>query len=135
MKCRGRVRQTDRLSGGAEAASPARNAPAIRERLRWLRYRSAIVAQAVQSLEKLQELQAGKIGNQVFDRLDGFDCGASSQAGRRLETGARADCQSARGISSCPTEMGQVHAVAILAGIGMPEGTKSVAGGFLQERT
>jgi len=60
MKCKGRVQQTDRLSGGAEATAPARNVLTIREQLRTLRYRYTHIAQAIQSLEKLQEPRGGE---------------------------------------------------------------------------
>jgi hypothetical protein len=49
MKREGRVQQTDRLPGGAEATAPARNLPANREQLRLLRYRYTHIAQAIRS--------------------------------------------------------------------------------------
>ena len=55
MRCKSRVQQTDRLSGGAGATAPARNVLTIREQLRALRYRYTHIAQAIQSLEMLQE--------------------------------------------------------------------------------
>ena len=61
MRRKGRVQQTDRLPGGAEATAPARNVSAIREQLRLLRYRYTHIAQAIQSLEKLQKLRARRL--------------------------------------------------------------------------
>jgi len=49
MKCKSRIQQTDRTSGGAEATAPAINVPPIHEELRLLRYRYTHIAQAIRS--------------------------------------------------------------------------------------
>jgi hypothetical protein len=65
MRCKSRVQPTDRLAGGAGVTAPARNALTIREQLRTLRYRYMHIAQAIQSLEKLQEPRSEEAARMV----------------------------------------------------------------------
>jgi hypothetical protein len=96
MKRKGLVQQTDRLSGDAEATAPARNALTIREQLRTLRDRYTHIAQAIQSLEKLQEPRGEEAAGMVTGSIS-----RSARAGKyhARHGSARAFCGNGRRMS------------------------------------